>query len=79
MKRYHWLLLFLVSIVGFCLSTSVLYNIWFDSLDKIKYNRSYSPESDIIPFWKHFVFYVIVFLWTLVSIFLIVKFVKSKK
>ena len=61
MKRFHWFLTAISSLLFTLLLSALLYNRWFDTLDRIKYDPTYSPEFDTPAQWKNYVFYAILF------------------
>jgi len=55
-----------------------LYNIWFDTWDKIKYDPTYSPEFDQNKTTENIIYWAIIILSVLVEIFLIKKYKSFK-
>ena len=51
-----------------------LYNIWFDTWDKIKYDPTYSPEFDQNKTTKNIIYWAVIMLSFLIEIFLIKKY-----
>jgi hypothetical protein len=66
-------MLTIIILVSGLILNSLLFNLWFDTLDKIKYDKTYSPESDIIPSWKYFVYYDCIVVFTIGFIYSIYK------
>ncbi len=51
-----------------------LYNIWFDTWDKIKYDPTYSPEFDQNKTTENIIYWAVIMLSFLIEIFLIKKY-----
>lgn len=56
-----------------------LYNIWFDTLDMIKYNQTYSPEFDQDKTYENFIFWSFIIASIVVELTLIVFYQSVKK
>jgi hypothetical protein len=48
-----------------------LNNIWFDYLDMIKYDKTYSPEFSQNKFWENLVYYSVIIVSLMIEILLI--------
>ena len=55
-----------------------LYNIWFDTWDKIKYDPTYSPGFDQNKTTENIVYWAVIVLSILIEIFLIKKYKSFK-
>jgi hypothetical protein len=55
-----------------------LYNIWFDTLDKIKYDPTYSPEFDQNKTTENFIYWIVIILSFVIEFFLIRKYKSFK-
>ena len=77
-KRFYVALSIIWLIVGFYIILG-LYNVWFDTYDKIKYDPSYSPEFDRPNTMKNLVFWGVVLLCSLIELALIYMARRSTK
>lgn len=72
----RWIVaLLIISFVTFIV-TALLYNAWFDTLDSIKYNKKFSPETFRESTWQRLVYWSV---WTsgfAGAIYCIIKIVK---
>ena len=55
-----------------------LYNIWFDTLDKIKYDPTYSPEFDQNKTTENAIYWVLIMMFLVIEILLIKKYKSFK-
>ena len=78
MKKY----IFLLSSIFFPLISFYivlwLYNTWFDTWDRIKYDPFYSPEFDQSKIFENIIYWLIIFLSIMFEFFLIYKYQKEK-
>ncbi len=51
-----------------------LYNIWFDTYDKIKYDPTYSPEFDQDKGIENIIYWSVIVVGFIIEIFLIKKY-----
>lgn len=72
-KKLYLILSMLFPLVAFYI-VLWLYNIWFDTLDKIKYDPTYSPEFDQNKTTENIIYWVVIILSVLVELFLIKKY-----
>ena len=54
-----------------------LYNIWFDTWDKIKYDPNYSPEFDQNKTIENIVYWLVIIFCIMIELFLIRKYKKE--
>lgn len=76
-----WILLvciFTWPILAFFISLC-LYNIWFDTLDMIKYDPSYSPEFDQDKAFENYIYWSSIVISIIVEMVLIVWYRKYRK
>ncbi len=71
-KTLYLILSIIFAIVAFYV-VLWLYNIWFDTLDKIKYDPTYSPEFDQNKTVENIVY------WFAIIVFIVVEFLIIKK
>lgn len=79
MKKYMWLVIVSISLIFGLIVSSVLYNTWFDTLDLIKQDRTYSPEFHKVPAWKTVVYYVNMVIWIAVGSYALFRFLRKTK
>ena len=56
-----------------------LYNLWFDTWDKIKYDRNYSPEFDQNKSTQNLIYWSVFVLCVILEIIFIKKYKNLKK
>ncbi len=76
-KKIYLILSIIFPVVAFYV-VLWLYNIWFDTWDKIKYDPTYSPEFDQNKTTENIIYWAIIILSLLVEIFLIKKYKSFK-
>jgi hypothetical protein len=77
-KRLYAFLIILFPIVWFYVILW-LYNIWFDTYDKIKYDPTYSPEFDQDKGIENIIYWSAIVLGFIVEVFLIRKYMKIRR
>jgi heme/copper-type cytochrome/quinol oxidase subunit 2 len=71
-KRIYLILTILFPIISFFLIVG-LYNIWFDTWDKIKYDPTYSPEFDQNKTIENIIYWGVIIICAILEIILIKK------
>lgn len=76
-KRLLYLVLCLVFPIVIIIIEANLYNLWFDTYDKIKYDPTYSPEFDQNKTIENIIYWVVLVVSLLIEILLIRKYKKD--
>lgn len=77
-KRLYLGLCILWPIIGFYIVLG-LYNLWFDTWDKIKYDPTYSPEFDQDKGIENIIFWSAIIVALAIEILLIKKYKKVRR
>lgn len=72
-RTFHLMLVFVWPLIAFFIVLS-FYNFWFDSLDKIKYDPTYSPEFDHAENFKSIIYWITIVFSLIIEIWLIKKY-----
>lgn len=80
MKKKNWLYLMMCIILPFMILIieANLYNLWFDTYDKIKYDPTYSPEFDKDKTIENIIYWGVLVVGIIIEIILIRKYKSFK-
>lgn len=77
-KKQIYLLLSIVwPIISFFIIVA-LYNIWFDTMDKIKYDPTYSPEFDQNKTVENIIYWIVVIICVVLELIFIKRYRSQK-